>query len=1244
MRARAARRGRRALPAAALFGAIALWPGCRGEAAPGPWTEEGDHRWRALHPRGSGGFARLDAPRHGVRFAYDVPEERRTANRVLAEGAGVAIGDVDGDGLADLFFAGFGGGSRLYRNLGGWRFEDMTQPAGLSAVDGSARGAALADVDGDGHLDLLVLAHGAPDRLWRGDGAGRFAAVEGAGFEAARASTTAALSDIDGDGDLDLYVASYKTAQVDDLFPPAALDINRLRPGPDGEIRIPPELADLYETHYRVEFDGRFVRRFELGEPDELYINEGEGRFRAAPAGERFRDIAGRPLSRAPREWGLTARFSDWDGDGDPDLYVANDFNSPDGIWINAGDGTFDEAPASSIRTTSLSSMAVEAADLDRDGDLDLVTTDMLALDPAARLAQTPNFRPEAEPPGVVETRVQVNRNAVQLNRGDGTFAEVAHELGLAASDWTWGALVMDVDLDGLEDLLVTTGHVWNPLDGDANARIFGAGAVAGPQALRMLPELRQPNLAFRGRPEGAFEDVTDGWGWGGEADISHGIASGDLDADGDLDVVVTRFADPPVLYRNESGAPRVLVRLRGPAGNSRGIGARVRLGGHAVGEQIDEIAAGGTYLSSSEPAVAFAAAASAPMTLVVDWPDGRRSTVEGVVANREYEIYHEGASPPPPRAGGSGAPHFLDVSAALAHRHAETPFDDRARQPLLPHSLSRLGPGLAWVDADRDGDPDLVIGSGRGGAVALRRNEGDGRFTPLPLWRPPSGDATAIVPLARRGGLDLVIGSSNYEADSPEAALAAPAAHIVPLPLAGRAAGGLPATPLGPPPGADRRAPSATGPLAQADVDGDGDLDLFVGGRVVAALYPLPADAQLFRNEAGALVPDSGAAATFARLGLVSGAVFTDFDGDGDPDLALVLDWGSIRLFENEAGRFRDVTEAAGLGSTRGRWNGIAAGDFDGDGRLDLVATGWGRNLEVPSAYSLFFGDFNRDGLFDLVEGVREGDRWRPLRPRDDLARPLDAPVPGLPHLASVSYAEYGRAELTRLIPSLDTTARLDAVELRHTVFLNRQGGFEARPLPTEAQRAPAFGVAVSDFDGDGDEDLLLAQNFYAGRRDVPRYDAGRGLWLEGDGTGGFAAVPGHRSGIAVYGGGRGLALADFDRDGRVDAAFGVNGTDTRLYRNLGATPGLRVRLEGPPANPEAIGARLRIEFEDGSLGPAREVRSGGGYWSRDEAVQTLGLRARPVRLQVVWPGGRRQVVEVPAGATELRVRAPDG
>ncbi len=1227
------------------FACLSVVGACDASSDAGPWVEEEGYRWRELAVRGrsEAGFRVLDAERLGIEFQHHVSQEARLGNRILAEGHGMAIGDVDGDERPDIFFAGFGAPSALYRNLGGWRFEDVTEEAGVALDDVLARGAALADTDGDGDLDLVVTVHAGPNLLLEGVGDGRFAEAREIGLPAAPSlgSTTPALADTDGDGDLDLYVANYKTRQADDIFPPSVLDLGLLQRGPDGGLVVPPEVQELYAEHYRVEFDGRFVRRYELGEPDEYYLNDGSGRFLPTP--DAFQDTAG-----IGRGWGLAARFSDWDGDGDADLYVANDFDSEDGVWLNEGDGTFVPVGSHAIRTTSLSSMSIDAGDLDRDGRLDLLTTDMRARDPFVHRRQTPSSEPEADPPGVIDTRLQVNRNALQLNRGDGTFAEAAWELGIAASDWTWGAVLVDADLDGWDDALMATGHAWNLLDGDSNVRVSSIRGLPAREALALFEPLAQPNVAYRGGPNG-FTDVSTAWGWGESGDIAHGVALGDLDGDGDPDAVVTRLDSSPAFYRNESGRDRIAVRLVAPAPNTRGVGARIRLLGHPVGPQTREITAGGRYLSSSDASAWFAAPRGDSLTLEIEWPDGARSQIP-VNANREYEVHWTSASLSAPQrqvtmepantTSSAGATHFEDVSVLLGHTHTESDFDERARQPLLPGAVGRPGPGISWIDVDRDGDADLLVGNGLGSPPMLSTNESGsfGSPRPLPIMGITlTGDVTSILPHTsdESGPPAILLGVSGYEAG--------PRTPAQPLVMVPTLYGEQPRDAIdhGGTDDQDEDDPSG-GPLAQADIDGDGDLDLFLGGAPRPGAYPLAAGSRLYvasdHAEGGCcdLRHDLDRSRVFAGAGIVSGAVFSDLDADGDPDLALAVAWGPVRAFRNDGGHFTEVTEQWGL-DIRGRWNGIASGDFDGDGALDLVATAWGRNVDLPSEYSLFYGDMNRDGRIEPIEGVEENGSWYALRKRDELAV-----RDGLPELIAIPYSVYAETPLPVLLPGLDPAQRHDVEELRHMVFLNRGETFEATPLPPAAQRAPAFGVAVGDLDGDAKQDLVLAQNFYAGPRGEPRYASGRGLWLRGDGAGGFTAVPGDSSGITVYGGGRGVALADYDRDGRVDIAYGVNGGQTRMFRNRGARRGLRVTLLGPSNNPDTIGARLRIEDASGALGPVHEVKSGEGYLSRDEAVITLGLPELPRSLRVIWPWGSESSVPLERNVFELTVRGP--
>ena len=1210
------------------------------------WHEEGAYRWRALAVprRGGPGFTQLPGSKTGLEFSNTVSEELTLQNRHLTQGAGVALGDVDGDGLVDIYLSRTEGPNALYKNLGNWRFEDVGTQAGVTAADRFSTAVAFADVDGDGDLDLLVTALGGPNALFVNDGSGSFTELtDEAGLQSDRGSTTMTLADIDGDGDLDLYIANYKLVSALDLFAPEERRWEQVVQQRGDRYEIAPS----FREHYRVLVlsDLGVVVRIQRAEPDWLYLNDGTGRFeRAAFTANRFVDEDGQPLTSEPDYFGLAARFYDVDNDGDPDLYVCNDFEDPDQFWINDGSGRFRAAPRLALRTTSNSSMAVDFADIDRDGDVDFFVVDMLSRDSKRRATQTPTHTPLPKLVGEIENRPQMQRNTLFLNRGDGTFAQIADFAGVPASEWSWATLFLDVDLDGHEDILVATGHVWDVMDADTQQRIQRAPARVDWRRERLLyPQLHLKNVAFRNNGDLTFDEVGETWGFATEEDISHGLAAGDLDGDGDLDVVVNRLGRPAGVFRNDATAHRVAVRLLGEAPNTQGIGAKIRVLGGPVREQQKEVTLGGLYLSSSEPLYSFAAGDREALTIVVDWRSGRRSVIEGVRPNRLYEITEAGATASSPAAPAApttspASALFTDASAQLGHRHIDSLFDDYARQPLLPNALSQLGPGITWYDVDRDGDEDLLVPSGRGGTLAYYRNDA-GRLRHVVLRMPSATlDQTTVLAIpADTLGTLLLVGQMNYEAEHPAAAIAAPGVLRLNISQDDYRLRALFPDVAEAVPGA----PSSTGPLALADVDDDGDLDLFVGGRVVPGRYPAPASSRLFRNEAGHFTLDTTNSRTFAELGLVSAAVFSDVDTDGDPDLLLAVEWGPLRLFLNEAGRFTDATAQWGLAEYPSRWNGVTTGDLNGDGRPDLVATSWGRNTKYQPRdrrpLLLYYGDFDHNGSVDVVHAQFDADRRAAV-----LLEPLSGVASGIPatRLRVPSFSAYADATLDDVIgPGLDDARRLELTTFDHMLFLNRGRSFEPRSLAREAQFAPAHYAGVADFDGDGHEDVFLSQNFFPTEIGTARYDAGRGLLLKGNGTGNLVPVPGQASGIAVYGDQRGAAFADYNADGRVDLVISQNGAATKLYRNERAQPGLRVRLEGSRNNPHAIGAMIRLVYPAGR-GPAREIQGGSGYWSHNGAVQVLGLAGQPTKVWVRWPGGAEREEPIAPGLREITIR----
>jgi hypothetical protein len=1243
---------------------------CAGAAPALVWETGNGFRAAPLpvSPAGRTGFALLPPFQTGITFTNVLPESRFVTNQVLPNGSGVAAGDVDGDGWCDLYFCGLGGGSRLYRNLGGWHFEEITETAGVACPSLEATGAAFADLDGDGDLDLLVNSIGGGTHLFFNDGEGRFTpglAVLNPGH----GGTSLALADADDDGDLDLYLANYRTSTLMDApgtrFTVKVVDGRPFVAAINGRPPTDPE----WTNRFRFKFDlgaggqGRFARE-ELGEPDVFLLNDGQGRFTPVSWTDgAFLDEDGQPLAQPFFDWGLSVLFRDFNGDGRPDLYVCNDFATPDRFWLNEGQGRFRLAPRLALRQTSLASMAADVADLDRDGNDDFMVVEMLSRDHRRRLTQRNVVQSETSVGTQIEGRPQYPRNTLFLNRGDGSYAEIAQYSGLEASEWSWGPIFLDVDLDGYEDLLVPNGFERDNMNADVQARIHKATAGRNMltadelQLRRLFPRLNTANLAFRNGGALRFAECSKQWGFD-QPTISQGACLADLDNDGDLDVIVNNLNSGAGVYRNDSPAPRVAVRLKGKSPNTAGIGARITVSGGPVA-QSQEIVCGGRYCSSDQAQRTFAAGAARSLEIRVRWRSGHETLIADVPPNRLVEVIEPPASSPSAGrpatnlstaaasaavSGASESPgsgwsiRFADVSEAIRHVHQDAPYDDFERQPLLPRRLSQLGPGVAWWDLDSDGRDDLVIGSGRGGKLAAFRNLGEGHFERWAdkAWDSPlERDSAGFAGLAPGG---LLVAFANYEDGVTNQ----------PGVVEWRKAGAVPVLPL---------AESSFGPLAVADYDGDGGLDLFVGARVVGGRYPAPGSSGLYRRKGEALEAD-GESTRALPAALVSSAIWTDLTGDGWPELVLACEWGALRIFRNDHGQLAPwdppITwpegaparpDLATLGALTGWWNGVAAGDLDNDGRLDLIAANWGENTRYerwrPGALRADFGDFNQDGFIELLEShyVSELRAHAPDRMLDSVTRVLPQLSERFP-----THEAWARAGMDAVLADWRGDAqRTEAVWLESTLFLNRGDSFEVRVLPAEAQFAPAFAVCIGDADGDGYEDVFLSQNFFDVDLDTSRSDAGRGLWLRGDGHGHLSAVRGQDCGVRVYGEQRGAALSDFDGDGRVDLVVTQTSAETKLYRNVGAKPGLRVRLDGPAGNPCGVGAVVRLRYGENHAGPAREVHAGSGYWSQDSATLVLGTPAPPTAIQVQWPGGLVTESQLPAGARAVRVR-PNG
>jgi len=1173
---------------------------------------------------------RIEDTLGGIDFVNRLDPKRSLNNQILLNGSGVTAGDVNGDGWCDLYFCGLDAPNALYLNLGDWRFERVFNAGGAECSDQSSTGAALADMDGDGDLDLLVTGHRRGVRSFANNGQGTFTETTAAwGLEGNQPGASMALADLDGNGWIDLYVVHYRNDTLRDL-PEGQFDI-RMKDGRYQLLSYNGIPAEDPRVRGRFDFD-RSSGIMENGEPDQLYLNHGNGKLVKAQWGrDHFFSAPGKPASAA-YDWGLSAIMQDINGDGAPDLYVCNDFQSPDRFWINQGDGSLLPAGSQQWRQSSLFSMGVDLADVDRNGYTDLFVVDMLSRQHQRRMVQVMDGMAFGQFRDNQSSLPQSPRNTLLMQQPDGRFAELARLADVAASEWSWCPVFIDVDLDGYEDLLITTGHDRDAQHADIARQLdemSSGNRMSHEQKLasrKAFPRLETPNIAFHNQGDGTFKEVGASWGFAA-LEVSHGMALADLDNDGDLDVVINALNHPPLIHQNQTTQSRVRVELRGSGGNTQGVGATIEVVAPNLPIQRQAILAGGRYLSSDQPTRTFAVRSPQDrVNIRLRWRDGSTDLHSDLPANHLYRFVQGGS---PDRIQDTAVtkpkPLFRDVSDRLPHVHQETDRNGLSSQPMVPRSLDSLGPGITWFDFNQDGWDDLFVGGGRGGQMGVYRNQGGQAFVRQRAKAfdsaLPQNQTTLLAWRASQGAMWLMMGQSAGPSPTQTNS------GVQAFSMVHGSSQLLPASPG-----------SSPGPLAMADWDGDGDLDLFVGGRYRQGDYPTAPLSQFWENKHGkwSLMPVSESVT--ASLGMVSAALFSQLAGDPLPELVVVSEWGEMVILENQQGSWNRRPSPmrsihGNQPSPKGWWTSLTSMDADGDGLMDLVAGNWGLNHERAHPRHQPLGIYYSQGATQGVPGLIETYRLPESRG--------DYPIRDWAHLADFmpwvgqafgSFTQLAKSTIQELLDaSPEAMDQLQASFFQSVILLNREDHFELHPLPDPIQWSPVFGMGVGDFNGDGWEDLAGSQNFHGVSERDSRQDAGAGFIILGLGDGSFEWMHGNESGILLPGEGRGMAVADFNLDHRPDLAAIQRHAATHLFANQSGQPGLTVELKGTQDNPQAIGARMRLVYRDGSVGPMREIHLGEGYWSQSSATQILGIRSPVKAVEIIWPEGVSQHFPLP-------------
>lgn len=1049
-------------------------------------------------------FASLDSVNTHVDFVNQLDSRKGKMSIVdylyYYNGGGVAAGDINNDGLTDLYFVSNSGPNKLYLNKGNMTFEDITDSAGVAGRSEWQTGVTMADVNGDGYLDIYVCAVAdymgleGENELYINNHDGTFTESAGPyGLNFSGFSTQAAFFDYDHDGDLDMYLLNHA-------------------------------------VHNSRSYDRVIARKLpDRAAGDYLYRNDGG----------KFTDVSKQAgIYQAAMGYGLGITVADMNNDGWEDIYVTNDFHEDDYYYVNNHDGTFTEEGKAAFRHFSRFSMGCDVADINNDGYQDVITLDMSPEDETIQ-----KLSAGEDPWDIFIYKLsygyyyQFSRNCLQLSNGAQNFSDWALLSGVASTDWSWAPLIADYNNDGYPDLFITNGISRRPTDLDYIKFAHQDSMLYATQltyhqidrAIKMMPEGKVHNYLYEGTPDSKFINKSVAWGMG-EPSLSNGAAYADLDNDGDLDLICNNVNAPAGIYENltnsQSKANYLEVSLVGDNKNTAGIGTKVFLK-TSKGFQMRQMMPTRGFLSSVDDRLYFGLGTLMQVdSLIVLWNDGRSQVLTHVNANQVYRLEQKNAVLQSVRMGlykeKSQLLQDKTASYPIDYIHQENNYLDFNRESLQPFLVSIEGPKIAVGDVNGDGQEDFFVGGAKHqpGSLFIQR-QGKFELQPQPSFRKDSVfedvDAT-FFDADHDGDLDLYVvsGGNEFYGKMPQ--------QFDRL-YFNDGKGHFTRDETALPPMYENKSCVRTG-----DFDKDGDLDLFVGGRVVGYGYGQTPRSYLLVNDGKGHFSDETdkLAPGLSQVGMVADAAWEDFDSDGDLDLVVAGDWMPIRFFENNGGHFKEVQniipDSASVKNINGLWQCIGVADFDGDGDPDLIVGNLGQNTRLrmdgdSSVLKMYVGDFDDNGQNDqIVVYNRPNGKFYTLATKDELSKQL----PTLFAKNYTSYKSFAGQSIDEIFQKIQIQPPAPLIVNQFsTIYLENLGHWKFRPvvLPNEAQLSKVFTFLIDDFDNDGNKDVLVAGNYFGGTTYQGTYDANYGTVLKGDGHGNFSVVPPLEAGVILNG-----------------------------------------------------------------------------------------------------------------------------